>query len=406
MATLTEDDVLEQLDAQDNLFSFMKTAHTILLQGIRQFLPSLFVDNDEEIVEYAVKPLLAQSGPLDDIDVALRLIYALGKMDKWLYADITHFSQFWHYLNEQDETPGFADDMTWDFISNVNSITRNAMLYDALKAMKFADFSVWSEARFSGMVKTALTLAVTDHLKGINAVKIELTVNGLKIQAQYQNEEIENVHKPLLHMLAALQTVNPQRRTVVFLCAPPGTGKSTLTTFWEYLAQQDPELPAIQTLPMDGFHHYNSWLDAHQLRPFKGAPETFDVAKLTENLRQVVEGDCTWPQYDRQKHDPVEDALHVTAPLVIVEGNWLLLDDEKWLELASFCDFSIFIHAPAQILRERLISRKIAGGLTRQVAEAFYARTDGPNVERVLMNSRQANLIVEMTEEGRYHFTS
>lgn len=201
-------------------------------------------------------------------------------------------------------------------------------------------------------------------------MKIELTVNGLKIQAQYQNEEIENVHKPLLHMLAALQTVNPQRRTVVFLCAPPGTGKSTLTTFWEYLAQQDPELPAIQTLPMDGFHHYNSWLDAHQLRPFKGAPETFDVAKLTENLRQVVEGDCTWPQ------------------------------------LASFCDFSIFIHAPAQILRERLISRKIAGGLTRQVAEAFYARTDGPNVERVLMNSRQANLIVEMTEEGRYHFTS
>ena len=58
MATLTEDDVLEQLDAQDNLFSFMKTAHSILLQGIRQFLPSLFVDNDEEIVEYAVKPLL------------------------------------------------------------------------------------------------------------------------------------------------------------------------------------------------------------------------------------------------------------------------------------------------------------------------------------------------------------
>ena len=47
MATLTEDDVLEQLDAQDNLFSFMKTAHSILLQGIRQFLPSLFVDNDD-----------------------------------------------------------------------------------------------------------------------------------------------------------------------------------------------------------------------------------------------------------------------------------------------------------------------------------------------------------------------
>ena len=56
--------------------------------------------------------------------------------------------------------------MTWPGIfSNVNSIIRNASLYDALKAMKFADFAVWSEARFSGMVKTALMLAVTTTLK-------------------------------------------------------------------------------------------------------------------------------------------------------------------------------------------------------------------------------------------------
>ena len=154
MTTLTEDDVLEQLDAQNNLLSFMTTAHNILLQGIKRFLPSLFVNNDEEIVEYAVKPLLAQSGPLDDIDVALRLIYALGKMDK-----------FYQYLNEQDTIPGFADDITWDFISNVNSITHNATLYGALESMKFADFAAWSEVRFSAMVKTAMTLAVTAILK-------------------------------------------------------------------------------------------------------------------------------------------------------------------------------------------------------------------------------------------------
>lgn len=93
MTTLTEDDVLEQLDAQNNLLAFMTTAQSFT-RGIKCFLPSLFVDNDEEIVEYAVKPLLARSGPLDDIDVALRLIYALGKMEKWLYADITHFRSF------------------------------------------------------------------------------------------------------------------------------------------------------------------------------------------------------------------------------------------------------------------------------------------------------------------------
>ena len=36
-------------------------------------------------------------------------------------------------------------------------------------------------------------------------MKIELTVNGLNVQAQYHDEEIERVHKPLLRMLAALQ---------------------------------------------------------------------------------------------------------------------------------------------------------------------------------------------------------
>ncbi|MHA3991692.1 MltR family transcriptional regulator, partial [Salmonella enterica] len=80
--------------------------HNILLQGIKRFLPSLFVYNAEEIVDYAVMPLLAQSGPLDDIDVSLRLIYAPAKMDKWHYADITHFSQSYQYLHEQDAIPG------------------------------------------------------------------------------------------------------------------------------------------------------------------------------------------------------------------------------------------------------------------------------------------------------------
>lgn len=165
MTTLNEDEVLEQLEAQSDLASFMSVAHDILLSGIRQFLPSLFVDNDEEIVEYAVKPLLARSGPLDDIDVALRLIYALGKMDKWLYADITCFSQFSDFVQQSKVAIGFHDDVTYDFIANLNSITQNATLFNAIKSMKYSDFSIYSEARYGGLVKTALSLAVTSLLK-------------------------------------------------------------------------------------------------------------------------------------------------------------------------------------------------------------------------------------------------
>lgn len=236
-------------------------------------------------------------------------------------------------------------------------------------------------------------------------MKTGLVVNGLHVDAYYQDDEVENVHKPLLNRLAMQHAAHPARRTVVFLCAPPGTGKSTLTTFWEHLCRQDPELPTIQTLPMDGFHHYNSWLDAHRLRPYKGAPDTFDVEKLAQNLRQIKEGEGTWPQYDRQKHDPLEDAVVVTAPLVIVEGNWLLRDEARWRTLAPFCDFSIFIRAPASALHTRLIERKRAGGLSLSDAEAFYLRTDGPNVRQVLENSLPADLTLEMTAEGAYRLT-
>lgn len=113
-------------------------------------------------------------------------------------------------------------------------------------------------------------------------MKIALTVNGLHVEAHYHDDEIEKVHKPLLQQLAKIHAAKPERRTIVFLSAPPGTGKSTLTTFWEYLSRQDAGLPEIQTLPMDGFHYYNRWLEAHHLRACKGAPETFDVDKLAE----------------------------------------------------------------------------------------------------------------------------
>lgn len=235
-------------------------------------------------------------------------------------------------------------------------------------------------------------------------MKIGLMVNGLAVDAYYQDDEIENVHKPFLQQLAKIHAANAQPRTLVFLSAPPGTGKSTLTTFWEFLSRQDPALPEIQTLPMDGFHHYNAWLDAHDLRARKGAPETFDVDKLAQNLRQVREGESHWPQYDRQKHDPVEDAITVKAPIVIVEGNWLLLDDERWKALAEYCDYSVFIRAPADALRDRLVNRKLAGGLSQADADAFYARTDGPNVERVLRQSRPADLLIEMNATGEYRF--
>lgn len=233
-------------------------------------------------------------------------------------------------------------------------------------------------------------------------MNINLSINGLMVEAKYKDKEVSDIHIPLLKQISDLKKIPCGRRKIIFLSAPPGTGKSTLTAFWEFLSHQDKTLPDIQALPMDGFHHYNKWLELHNLRQFKGMPDTFNVHKLAENLEIIKSRDGTWPQYDRKLHDPVEDSISVTAPVVIVEGNWLLLDDMRWRSLASFCDLSVFIHAPADTLRDRLIARKCAGGLNVDEAEAFYLQTDGPNVERVLNESRAADITLCMNSSGEY----
>ncbi len=50
---------------------------------------------------------------------------------------------------------------------------------------------------------------------------------------------------------------------------------------------------------------------------------------------------------------------------------------------AEFCDFSLFIRAPAETLRARLIGRNRRSGITTGGGgNLFGERTDGPNVRR------------------------
>lgn len=78
----------------------------------------------------------------------------------------------------------------------------------------------------------------------------------------------------------------------------------------------------------------------------------------------------------------------------------MLLDEDNWRELKSFCDYSVFIEAKEQFLKTRLIQRKIKGGSTEDEAIEFYERTDKKNVLRVMNNRIPADLTLEMLESG------
>lgn len=131
---------------------------------------------------------------------------------------------------------------------------------------------------------------------------LTINVNGYDIQAKYREEDIKTVFMPFLQHVIQLQKESG-KRLIVFLAAPPATGKSTLAIA---LCQFARELGCMdmQYAGMDGFHYTNAWLDNHfqdgkKLKELKGAPETFDAEAMYALIKETKGSDTWWPVYDQ-----------------------------------------------------------------------------------------------------------
>ena len=111
---------------------------------------------------------------------------------------------------------------------------------------------------------------------------------------------------------------------------------------------------------MDGFHYDDAVLDARDLRSRKGAPETFDAAGFIHLMRRLrTEPEVAIPIFDRAM-ELSRAAADVVGPmdrLLVVEGNYLLLDENPWPELAPLFDLTVWIEVPEAELDRRLVAR-------------------------------------------------
>ena len=230
-------------------------------------------------------------------------------------------------------------------------------------------------------------------------INYKTEINGLPQEIRFSKGAIEKIFKPFLLKLSELREVT-DRKVVAFIAAPPGVGKTSLVQFLEKLSRENIELSPVRALGMDGFHFPAEYLKSNiiikdgkeiLLNDIKGAPETFDVDTLQEKLREVRQEGTDWNIYDRMIHDVVHNVLSVEDDIILLEGNYLLLKDPRWTNIRVLADYTVFIKARPEILKERLINRKIQGGLSREDAEKFYYDSDGKNVNRVLQNSAAAN---------------
>ena len=189
-------------------------------------------------------------------------------------------------------------------------------------------------------------------------------------------------------------------RFIVAIAGPPGSGKSILA---ERLHEVLPE-GSSAVVPMDGFHFDDTVLNSRGLRSRKGAPDTFDYAGFAALLKRIRAGepDIAIPVFDRSMELSRAAAAIIGSGVkfILVEGNYLLLDEEPWSALGGLFDFSIFVDVPRGELERRLMERWRGHGKSDEDAHAWIASNDLPNIERVLARRRKADFIVSVSEQA------
>ncbi|MCE8039919.1 nucleoside triphosphate hydrolase [Halomonas sp. MCCC 1A11062] len=171
-----------------------------------------------------------------------------------------------------------------------------------------------------------------------------------------------NIHDMAVRLLEAAEN---RQRFIVALAGPPGAGKSFLS---EWLCRELNERQAgiAAVVPMDGYHLDNAILEPLGQLPIKGAPETFDPDGLKHDLERIRRADRTVavPVFDRPLDLARAGGRLVTLEhrIVIVEGNYLLLDRDPWRELRPLFDMTLLLEVADEVLEARLIQRWLGMG--------------------------------------------
>ncbi|MFF5900490.1 nucleoside/nucleotide kinase family protein [Streptomyces argenteolus] len=183
-------------------------------------------------------------------------------------------------------------------------------------------------------------------------------------------------------------------RRILGIAGAPGAGKSTLAA---RVADALEERAVL--VPMDGFHLAGAELERLGRADRKGAPDTFDAAGYAALLRRLRHPgpDAVYaPAFDRALEEPVAGSVHVPPdiPLVVTEGNYLLLDEGPWAPVRELLDEVWFLEADPRARVSGLVERHVRFGKSRPDAERWVAASDERNARLVERHRDRADLVV------------
>ncbi|UYP66671.1 phosphoribulokinase [Thalassobacter stenotrophicus] len=193
-------------------------------------------------------------------------------------------------------------------------------------------------------------------------------------------------------LVQRVKALSGQDRKLIAIAGAPGSGKSTLA---EDLAHQLG--PTAAVMPMDGFHLDNDALHTMDLFHRKGAPETFDADGFVALIKRLRGEDTVpYPTFDRDADRTVPDGgqINETTRVVLIEGNYLLLNQSPWDSLAGLFDITVRLVVDHETLAARLITRWIDHGLSPENARGRALGNDMVNVRYVDAHSFDPDYVI------------
>lgn len=153
-------------------------------------------------------------------------------------------------------------------------------------------------------------------------------------------------------------------------------------------------------VPMDGFHLAEAELHRLGRHERKGALDTFDgpgFVSLLRRLRQAADTVYA-PRFDRELEESIAGAIPVdpAVPLVVTEGNYLLVDDGAWAMVRELLDEVWYLALDERVRLARLAARHVAYGRSPEVAAARARGTDQRNAELIATTRARADLVVQL----------
>jgi fructokinase len=190
----------------------------------------------------------------------------------------------------------------------------------------------------------------------------------------------------------------PGHRRLLGITGAPGAGKSTVAR--QIVDQLGPDLAVL--VPMDGFHLSNKTLIAWSRRGRKGALDTFDADGYVSLLRRLRSQEAEIvhaPDFDRDVDESIGSAIPIRrdVPLVVTEGNYLLIDKDAWAGVAPLLDESWYLEADDQTRRDRLTLRHQVHGMSEELAATWARTTDQTNAVVIAASRARADLIITVT---------